>query len=150
MVVRKPLENQQCIVTTSRRSDKRSASAIVLQKCTITADPKYYPLREINKAYLGRPWKNFSRTIITQSEIDNLIQPQGWLPWLDGDFLSMCFYTEFGNRGPGSSTSQRAKRHGNKKITAQHVLNFTPRKCFKRDDWITASGVPYSPGMMAV
>ncbi|KAI4378938.1 hypothetical protein MLD38_016355 [Melastoma candidum] len=150
MVVRKPLENQQCIVTASGRSDRRSASAIVLQNCTITADPEYYPLREINKAYLGRPWKNFSRTIVMQSEIDDLIQPQGWLPWLGDAFLSTCFYAEYGNRGPGSGTSQRAKWRGIKKITPQHILDFTPGRFFKGDNWIRASGVPYSPGMMAV
>ncbi|KAF8038263.1 hypothetical protein BT93_B0959 [Corymbia citriodora subsp. variegata] len=151
MFVKKPLESQQCIVTASGRSERRSASAIILQNCTISADPAYYPLRNVNKAYLGRPWKDYSRTIIMQSQIDNLIQPQGWLPWM-GDFaLNTCFYVEYGNRGAGSATAGRAKWRGIKNISAQHIVDFTPKAFFKGDDaWITATGVPYSPKLMTV
>ncbi|KAI6684108.1 hypothetical protein NL676_030021 [Syzygium grande] len=148
MFVKKPLENQQCIVTASGRSERRSASAIILQNCTISADPAYYPLRNINKAYLGRPWKDYSRTVIMQSQIDDLIQPQGWLPWM-GDFaLNTCFYAEYGNRGAGSATKERVKWRGIKNITAQHITDFTPKVFFKGDAWITTTGVPYSPGIM--
>ncbi|KAI3421538.1 uncharacterized protein J3R85_012150 [Psidium guajava] len=150
MFVKKPLENQQCIVTASGRSERRSASAIILQNCTISADPAYYPLRKVNKAYLGRPWKSYSRTIIMQSQIDDLIQPQGWLAWM-GDFaLSTCFYAEYGNRGAGSATTDRAKWRGIKSMTAQHIVDFTPRVFYKGDAWITATGLPYSPTMMTV
>ncbi|XP_010039612.2 probable pectinesterase/pectinesterase inhibitor 21 [Eucalyptus grandis] len=151
MFVKKPLENQQCIVTASGRSERRSASAIVLQNCTISADPAYYPLRNINKAYLGRPWKDYSRTIIMQSQIDDLIQPQGWLAWMGNFALNTCFYAEYGNRGAGSATTGRAKWRGIKSMTAQHIVDFTPKAFFKGDDaWITATGVPYSPKLMAV
>ncbi|XP_030551323.1 probable pectinesterase/pectinesterase inhibitor 21 [Rhodamnia argentea] len=150
MFVKKPLENQQCIVTASGRGERRSASAIILQNCTISADPAYYPLRNINKAYLGRPWKSYSRTIIMQSQIDDLIQPQGWLAWM-GDFaLSTCFYAEYGNRGAGSATTDRVKWRGIKSMTAQHIKDFTPKVFYKGDAWITATGVPYSPSMMTV
>ncbi|KAL3749580.1 hypothetical protein ACJRO7_010678 [Eucalyptus globulus] len=151
MFAKKPLENQQCIVTASGRSERRSASAIVLQNCTISADPAYYPLRNTNKAYLGRPWKDYSRTIIMQSQIDDLIQPQGWLAWMGNFALNTCFYAEYGNRGAGSATTGRAKWRGIKSMTAQHIVDFTPKAFFKGDDaWITATGVPYSPKLMAV
>lgn len=148
MFVKKPLENQQCIVTASGRSERRSASAIILQNCTISADPAYYPLRNINKAYLGRPWKDYSRTVIMQSQIDDLIQPQGWLPWMGNFALNTCFYAEYGNRGAGSATKERVKWRGIKNITAQHITDFTPKVFFKGDAWITTTGVPYSPGIM--
>ncbi|OWM71208.1 hypothetical protein CDL15_Pgr011335 [Punica granatum] len=151
MIVRKPMENQQCIVTASGRGERHSASAIVFMNATITGDPEYIPVMDQNPAYLGRPWKNYSRTIIMQSEIDNIIQPQGWLPWAGSLYLNTCFYAEYQNRGPGSDTSKRATWKGVKKISPQHILDFTPKIFFKGDDaWITASGVPYSPGLMKV
>ncbi|PON52540.1 Pectinesterase inhibitor domain containing protein [Trema orientale] len=147
-IVRKPLENQQCIVTAQGRKERRQPSAIVIQNGTFVADPEYYPVRNKSKSYLGRPWKEFSRTIIMESYIDDLIQPQGWLPWA-GDFaINTCFYSEFDNRGPGAvEESQRAKWRGVKKITAEHAVNFTPGRFFKGDWWIKLSGVPYVSGM---
>lgn len=110
MFVKKPLENQQCIVTTSGRSERRSASAIVLQNCTISADPAYYPLRNTNKAYLGRPWKDYSRTIIMQSQIDDLIQPQGWLAGWATSRSTRASMRSTGTEGP--ARQRRGERSG--------------------------------------
>ncbi|KAE8038910.1 hypothetical protein FH972_011377 [Carpinus fangiana] len=90
MIVRKPMENQQCIVTAQGRTDRRKPNGIVLQSCTIATDPLYYPMRAQNKAFLDRPCKAFSRTIIMQSNIGDFIQAEGWMPWM-GDFtLNTC------------------------------------------------------------
>ncbi|KAF5739885.1 putative Pectinesterase precursor [Tripterygium wilfordii] len=148
-LVRKPLDNQQCIVTAQGRKERRQPSALILQNCFITAAPELVPFKTQFKSYLGRPWKEFSRTIIMESFIDDLIQPAGWLPWL-GDFgLKTCFYTEFNNWGPGSSTAQRVAWRGIKAITPQHAVDFTPGRFIRGDTWIKPTGVPYSSGMMA-
>ncbi|KAK9287926.1 hypothetical protein L1049_016371 [Liquidambar formosana] len=150
MVVRKPLENQQCIVTAQGRIDKREPTALVLQNCTITAERAYNVLRKTLKSYLGRPWKQYSRTIIMQSHIDNMIQPEGWLPWMGNFALNTLFYSEFENRGPGSVQTNRVKWRGVKKITPQHAADFTAGKFIGGDKWIKPSGVPYTSGMMAM
>lgn len=148
MLVRKPLENQQCIVTAQGRTERREPTGIILQNCTISADKDLYPLRKTVRSYLGRPWKEYSRTIIMQTQIDDLIQPQGWLPWM-GDFaLNTCFYTEYGNRGAGSGTTERAKWRGVKKITPQHAADFTAGRFIGGDKWIEPTGVPYTSGLL--
>ncbi|KAF5454119.1 hypothetical protein F2P56_023807 [Juglans regia] len=145
-VVRKPLENQQCIVTAQGRKERRQPTALILQDCTIVADPAFYPVRFDRRAYLGRPWKEFSRTIIMESYIDDLIQPQGWLPWM-GDFaLRTCFYAEFNNRGPGASLKDRVKWRGIKNITRAHALDFSPGRFVMGDTWIKPIGLPYTSG----
>ncbi|KAF8394600.1 hypothetical protein HHK36_020814 [Tetracentron sinense] len=150
MVVRKPLENQQCIVTAQGRKERREPTALVLQNCTITADPLYFPLRKTIRSYLGRPWKEYSRTIIMQSQIDDLIQPEGWLPWM-GDFaLNTCFYTEYSNRGPGAAMEKRVTWRGIKKLTPQHAVDFTAGRFIKGDSWIKPTGIPYTSGLSAV
>ncbi|CAJ1957749.1 unnamed protein product [Sphenostylis stenocarpa] len=68
MVVRKPNDNQQNMVTTQGREDKQQATGIVLQKCTIKPDDKPVPVKDKIRSYLGRPWKEFSRTIVMESK----------------------------------------------------------------------------------
>ncbi|XP_022973728.1 pectinesterase-like [Cucurbita maxima] len=146
--VRKPLDNQKCIVTAQGRTQKKEPTAIILQNCVISSDPDYFPVRHINKAYLGRPWKAYSRTIIMESQIDDLIQPEGWLPWMGNFALNTLFYSEFNNRGPGASTKDRVKWKGIKQITAKHALDFTPALFIRGNPWIKPTGVPYTSGMM--
>lgn len=148
MLVRKPLENQKNIVTAQGRKDRREPTAIIIQNCTIAADPTYYPLRKMLPTYLGRPWKARSRTFIFQSQVDDLIHPDGWFPW-NGDFaLSTCFYSELHNRGEGSSLAHRVKWRCIKNITEEHAQKFTVEKFIRGNRWIKASGVPFTAGLV--
>ncbi|PKA62224.1 Putative pectinesterase/pectinesterase inhibitor 28 [Apostasia shenzhenica] len=149
ILVRKPLDNQQNIVTAQGRKSRQAASAIILHNCTITADPSFpKALHTKNPSYLGRPWKEYSRTFIIQSFIDSLINPNGWLPWL-GDFgLTTCFYSEVDNRGPGANKSKRVTWKGIKNINYQHAQKFTVEHFLWGNDWLPPSGVPYTPGLL--
>ncbi|PSS01520.1 Pectinesterase [Actinidia chinensis var. chinensis] len=156
MVVRKPDENQNCMVTAQGRTDKRGTTGIVLQNCTITADPEYVA-GQANlqyKAYLGRPWKNFSRTVVMQSQIDNVIDPEGWAPWIGTLNLDTLWYAEINNRGPGAALTHRVKWAGLQTISsqaaAQVAAGFTASNFINGDTWIPVTMVPYVSGMMNV
>ncbi|KAD3067421.1 hypothetical protein E3N88_35301 [Mikania micrantha] len=148
MVVRKPNDNQNCIVTAQGRKEIRQPTGLVLQNCSIVADPVYFPFRMQQKSYLGRPWKQFSRTIIMESFIDDLIQPQGWLPWNETFAFDTLFYTEFNNHGPGASKLHRVEWPGVKELSAKRVNRFTAGKFIIGDTWIPPTGVPYASGFM--
>lgn len=146
--VRKPLDNQQCIVTASGRKDRREATAIVLHNCTISADPAYLPFHTKNPSYLGRPWKPYSRTIVMQSQIDEFIHPDGWLPW-EGDIgLRTCFYAEVDNRGAGATTTNRVTWRGYRRVDYNHVQQFTVERFIQGNSWLKPTGVPYIPGLL--
>ncbi|ERN03326.1 pectinesterase [Amborella trichopoda] len=148
IVVRKPLDNQQNTITAQGRTDRRSPTALILHNCSIVADPEYYPLRNTLPTYLGRPWKEYSRAFILQSEIDDLVQPAGWLPWA-GDFaLNTLFYSEYDNRGPGAATAERVKWRGLKSITAEHAEKFTVARFLGGTEWIKNASVPFIPGLI--
>ncbi|CAA3016162.1 probable pectinesterase pectinesterase inhibitor 58 [Olea europaea subsp. europaea] len=119
------MDNQQNIVTAQGRKDMRQPTGLVLQNCTFTADPTYHPVRNTLKSYLGRPWNEYSRTIIMESYLDDLIQPQGWLPWNETFALETLFYAEFNNRGPGAPKAQRIKCPGVKELPSNRVVRFT-------------------------
>ncbi|URD84506.1 pectinesterase [Musa troglodytarum] len=98
--------------------------------------------------FLGRPWKEFSRTFVLQSQLDDLIDPKGWLPW-SGDFgLNSCFYTELDNRGPGADMSQRVKWKGVKAIDYAHAQKFTVEHFIQGNAWLPKTGVPFIPGLL--
>ncbi|URD82303.1 pectinesterase [Musa troglodytarum] len=142
------ISGTQNIVTAQGRKDRRQASAIILHNCTISADPAYFPARKKLPTFLGRPWKEFSRTFVLQSQLDDLIDPKGWLPW-SGDFgLNSCFYTELDNRGPGADMSQRVKWKGVKAIDYAHAQKFTVEHFIQGNAWLPKTGVPFIPGLL--
>ncbi|XP_073300164.1 pectinesterase-like [Primulina huaijiensis] len=148
LVVRKPMKNQACMVTAQGRKDRRGVGAIILQGCDIVADPAFTAASPALEAYLGRPWKEFSRTIIMQSNIDGFIAPEGWSPWAGTYALDTLYYGEYQNHGTGSNLSQRVKWKGIKKITPQIANSFTGGKVYTDDLWVKGSGVPYVPTLM--
>ncbi|KAJ8752474.1 hypothetical protein K2173_004762 [Erythroxylum novogranatense] len=145
-LVRKPMDNQQNIVTAQGRKQRRERSGFIIQNSTITAHPDLFPVRQQFKSYLGRPWKPFSRTIIMESFIDDVIQPDGWTPWSPPDTgMKTCWYTEFNNYGPGADKKARVTWNGIKNITREHAIHFTPGRFLRGDNWIKPTGVPYIP-----
>lgn len=151
MIVRKPMANQACMVTAQGRKDRRGVGAIVMQNCEIQAEQDFLSAQPPIKAYLGRPWKEFSRTIIMQSLIDGFIDPQGWSVWA-GDFaLNTLFYAEYENRGVGANSNHRVNWMGYQKNIGQEVAaGFAPGVFIMADEWIKLSGVPYDSGLMKV
>ncbi|GAA0168217.1 hypothetical protein Leryth_012952 [Lithospermum erythrorhizon] len=147
-IVRKPMETQNCMVTAQGRKDPLSVGVIVLQKCQILAEPAYIAAKLATKNYLGRPWKEFSRTIIMNSVIDGFIDPEGWAPWMGTFALETLYYGEYQNTGPGANTAQRVTWKGIQKITPQIAESFTPGKYFRNDSFITTYRIPYVAGMM--
>ncbi|OMP03255.1 Pectinesterase, catalytic [Corchorus olitorius] len=145
-LVRKPLDNQQNAVTAHGRFDVREPTAIVIQNSTIKAAPEFESVKGNFLTYLGRPWGNFSRTIIMESYLDSMIAPEGWAIW-DGPWgLDTCFYSEFNNHGPGADKSKRVTWVGIKRIFQAAAHGYTAGKFIDGDSWIQAKNVPYTGG----
>ena len=150
MIVKKPLDNQACMVTAQGRKDHNSRGGLILQGCNITAEKEFLATNPMPKSYLGRPWKAYSRTIIMQSFIDRNIASEGWAPSFGTLGLDTCYFSEFNNRGPGANTRKRVTWKGIKIMSLKEADSYTPRKYIQGDIWIKGTGVPYDPGMMSV
>ncbi|GFP82142.1 probable pectinesterase/pectinesterase inhibitor 13 [Phtheirospermum japonicum] len=145
--VRKPMDNQQNIVTAQGRLDKRETTGIVIQNCKILADDKLEPEKAKFRSYLGRPWKEYSRTVIMESEIGDFIHPEGWMEW-EGDFaLATLYYAEFGNKGAGSGTGGRVKWAGYKTIKKDEATKFTVGPFLQGEAWLKNPDFPVRFGM---
>ena len=151
-IVRKPGPGQACMVTAEGRDrTKDSVGAFVFQNSSINAEPAFLTSKPPHKAYLGRPWKELSRTIIMQSNIDGFIDPTGWAPWNNTNFaLDTCYYAEYKNRGAGSNTRRRVRWRGIQKFTRKMAKMWTGEKAYVGDEWIIRTGVPYVPSLMQI
>ncbi|PON49412.1 Pectinesterase inhibitor domain containing protein [Parasponia andersonii] len=142
LVVRKPLQNQQNIVTAQGRVDKQQTTGIVLHNCRIMADKTLEPEKTRVRSYLGRPWKEYSRTIVMESNIEDLIHPDGWLSW-EGEFaLKTLFYAEYNNKGPGAKVDARVNWPGYKVLNKEEANKFTVENFLQGSDWLNVKGVP--------
>ncbi|GMI65589.1 hypothetical protein HRI_000228200 [Hibiscus trionum] len=145
-VVRKPLEGQKNVVTAQGRSDERQPTGIIIQNSTIVADDDFVNLKNRQPTFLGRPRGNFSRTIIMETFIDDLIDPEGWTVGDDHSSLKTSHFSEYNNRGPGSGTTGRVTWSAIKKLSPTEAHGFTLGKFFLGDDWIKEKGVPCTSG----
>jgi len=60
-----------------------------------------------------------------ETQIDDLIHPNGWLPW-EGDFaLNTLYYGEFNNNGGGSNTTARVNWPNRKVIDRDEATRYT-------------------------
>ncbi|XP_057785643.1 pectinesterase-like [Salvia miltiorrhiza] len=149
IVVRKPLPKQYCTITAQGRTEKTGDGVTVIQGGNITAEEAFLNAQPPVQAYLGRPWKQYSRTIIMQADIGGFIQPQGWAPWNASNFaLDTLFYGEWANKGAGSDLSNRVKWKGIQNMTLEIAESFTAGKLFVDDEWVKNTGVPYVAGML--
>ncbi|CAI9087782.1 OLC1v1021951C1 [Oldenlandia corymbosa var. corymbosa] len=148
LVARKPMNNQQNMVTAQGKADPNTNTGTSIQNCNIVPSSDLAPVKGSIKTFLGRPWKAYSKTVVMQSTISDHINPAGWAPW-DGDFaLKTLYYGEYLNRGPGAGTSQRVKWPGYRVITSAAEANkFTVAQLIQGGQWLKNTGVTYTEGL---
>ncbi|KAL8122754.1 pectinesterase 3-like [Apium graveolens] len=137
---RQPLANQFVTITAQGRKDPNQNTGISIQKCTISA------LGEVNApVYLGRPWKDFSTTVIMQSNIEAIVKPLGWIEWVSGvEPPSTILYAEYENTGPGAALEGRVKWAGYRvPFTAEQASKFSVESFIQGSTWLPATNVVF-------
>ncbi len=59
------------------------------------------------KTYLGRPWRDFARTIFLRTAMSAAVRPEGWHNWSKPQAERTAFYAEYGSTGPGAGAATR-------------------------------------------
>jgi pectinesterase len=78
------------------------------------------------KTYLGRPWREFARTIFLRTEMSAAVRPEGWHNWNKPQAEQTAFYAEFGSTGPGGIPDARVKWA--RRLTADDAAVLTPAR----------------------
>ncbi|KAJ6729431.1 PECTINESTERASE [Salix viminalis] len=144
LYARKPNSNQKNIFTAQGREDPNQNTGISILNCKVTAAADLIPVKSSFQTFLGRPWKEYSRTVFLLSYIDDLVDPAGWLEWNASFALSTLYYREYKNRGPGSNTSARVTWPGYSILTnSTEATQFTVGAFIQGNTWLNSTSIPY-------
>ena len=87
------------------------------------------------KTYLGRPWRDFARTVFLRTEMSGVVRAEGWHNWNKPPAEQTTFYAELGSTGPGARPATRVPWA--KQLTETEAAALTPQKVLAGDDgWI--------------
>ncbi|XP_021901142.1 probable pectinesterase/pectinesterase inhibitor 25 [Carica papaya] len=146
---RKPMLNQKNAITAQGRTDPNQNTGISIQNCTIEATPDLAndTSNYTTLTYLGRPWKEYSRTVFMESYIGGVVTPAGWLEWNGTANLDTLFYGEFNNYGPGANTSMRVQWPGYNLMNVSQAANYTVYNFTSGHTWLPDADIPFSGGL---
>uniref|UniRef100_A0A0D9V6M0 Pectinesterase n=1 Tax=Leersia perrieri TaxID=77586 RepID=A0A0D9V6M0_9ORYZ len=148
LTARRPGASQKNAVTAQGRTDPNQNTGTSIHRCRVVPAPDLAPVARQFPTFLGRPWKEYSRTVYMLSYLDAHVDPRGWLEW-NGDFaLKTLFYGEYQNTGPGAGTAGRVNWPGYRVITDQNVaMQFTVGQFIQGGNWLKDTGVTYNEGL---
>lgn len=99
---------ENCVIHSKSNSYITAASTpennefgYVFKDCHLTAN------EAATKVYLGRPWRNYAKTVFISCEIGSHILPEGWHNWSKPEAEKTVFYAEYNCKGKGSNTEKR-------------------------------------------
>jgi pectinesterase len=115
------IKNLSDSYVTAASTSARQKFGFVFINCTLIAD------ETVTKAYLGRPWRPYAKTVFISCDLGKHILPEGWNPW-KGDLMFpnkelTAFYAEYKSKGDGASPKTRLA--WTKQLTDKEAKNYT-------------------------
>ena len=97
----------------------------VFNRCTITVAP------DVDKVYLGRPWRDYGYTLFMHCSLPAQIRPEGWHRW-EPQREKTARYLEYENTGAGADRANRVP--WSKQLTKKEAEKVTIDNVFARSD----------------
>jgi len=85
---------------TAASTPKGQPYGFVFADCTITGESAV-------RTYLGRPWREFARTVFVRTTMSNVVRPEGWHDWNKPKTHESAYYGEYQSAGPGGAAAGR-------------------------------------------
>jgi len=127
---------QECQIHSKRNSYITAASTsqkqpygYIFNQCNLTAD------KEIDRVYLGRPWRKHAATLFLSCHMDAHITPPGWDNWRNPENEKSARYGEYNSYGEGANPKQRVA--WSNQLTKKQAKQITLDKVFP--NWTTLS-----------
>lgn len=99
----------------------------VFLNATLTADDG------VDEVYLGRPWRDFARTVFLNTDMGSHIKPEGWHNWSKPEAEHTVFYGEYNSRGPGAQPHKRVKWQNT--LSDEQASDYTLERILGGDGW---------------
>ena len=119
---------------TAANTNEAQPYGFVFHRCFLTG------ACEPGKAFLGRPWRKFARTVFLACEMDGHVAPEGFSDWdAERAVTDRCgeWYTV------GARADQRTRHPAQKRLTDAEAAEITPERVLGgADGWNPARGLP--------
>mgnify|MGYP001348797468 FL=1 len=102
----------------------------VFLNATLTAD------EGVDEVYLGRPWRDFARTVFINTDMGPHIKPEGWHNWSKPDAEHTVLYGEYNSRGPGAQPDKRVQWQTT--LSDEQAGDYTLETILGEDGWYRA------------
>ncbi|MFO1475391.1 MAG: pectinesterase family protein [Verrucomicrobiota bacterium] len=90
------------------------------------------------RTYLGRPWRIHASTVFLESEMSDVVRPEGWNNWKKPEAEKTARYAEFQSRGPGARPESRVP--WSKQLTPAEAQDYSAQKVLAgADGWNPAA-----------
>ena len=87
-----------------------------------------------DSAYLGRPWREYGKTVLIDCYMDDHICKEGWHDWNKDAAHTHTFYAEYGSFGPGGVMKERPDWI--RRLTESQLKKFTKEAVLSgQDGW---------------
>lgn len=149
IILRRPRGTSKNTVTADGRELASQIGGVVLQNCKIVPEQSFFADRFKFENYLMRPWKPYSTNVFMESEIGDLIRPEGYMLWdPKTKYEVTCEPYEYANRGPGANTNQRSKLFKKFKVLSpQEATKYTVGTFLQGNVWLPGTSAPFYPGL---
>ncbi|RZK58027.1 MAG: pectin esterase [Pedobacter sp.] len=107
---------------TAASTSENQPFGFVFLSCKLTSNP------DIQKVYLGRPWRSHAKTVFINTEMGSHILPAGWSVWNKNDNHKTTFYAEYGSKGAGFVKNSRVD--WSKHLTKNEAKRYTLKHIF--------------------
>lgn len=97
----------------------------VFQNCMLTANP------DVKKVFLGRPWRDYAKTVFLNCEMGGHILPEGWHNWDRPSSEKTSFYAEFQCSGTGAKSGKRV--NWSHQLRKKEAKQYTLKTIFKQE-----------------
>ncbi|MDQ6905114.1 MAG: pectinesterase family protein [Bacteroidota bacterium] len=99
---------EKCVIKSKANSYITAASTpqhvsygFVFKDCALEA------ASDVDKVFLGRPWRRYAKTVFLNCNMGSFIQPEGWSNWAKTDNFKTVFYAEYKSRQMKANLNQR-------------------------------------------
>ncbi|KAK7328655.1 hypothetical protein VNO77_22769 [Canavalia gladiata] len=149
LVLRRPRGGAYNAILANGRTDPGQNTGFSVHKCSITPSSDYLPVKRSFSSFLGRPWKEYSRSVVMESIIDDAIVARGWIEWpgYGSSVLRTLYFAEYNNEGPGAGTTKRVQWPGFHVLGADEAVKFTVGSFIAGNSWIPSTGVAFTSGL---
>lgn len=97
------LHSKSNSMVTAASTCKGQSYGFVFRDCDFTA------AEGVTKCYLGRPWRNYARTVLVGCRLGGHIVPEGWHNWNKSDAEKTVVYADYDSSGEGAAAASRVK-----------------------------------------